>query len=29
MEDHRAVCEAEGRYVEAQMAKNRILELKE
>jgi hypothetical protein len=29
MEEHRALCEKEGRYVEAQMAKNRIDELKE
>ena len=29
MEEHRANCEAEGRYVEAEMAKNRIQELKD
>ena len=29
MEEHRATCEAEHRYVEAEMAKNRIAELKE
>jgi hypothetical protein len=29
MEEHRATCEAEGRYVEAEMAKNRINELRE
>jgi len=29
MEEHRATCEAEGRYVEAELAKNRIAELKE
>lgn len=29
MEEHRATCEREGRYVEAEMAKNRIAELKE
>lgn len=29
MEEHRATCEQEGRYVEAEMAKNRIAELKE
>ena len=29
MEEHRRTCEEEGRYVEAQMAKNRIAELKE
>lgn len=29
MEEHRATCEKEGRYVEAEMAKNRIAELKE
>lgn len=29
MEDHRRTCEEEGRYVEAEMAKNRIAELKE
>jgi len=29
MEEHRATCEAEGRYVEAEMAKNRIEELRE
>ena len=29
MEEHRATCEKEGRYVEAEMAKNRIIELKE
>jgi len=29
MEEHRATCEAEGRYVEAEMARNRINELRE
>ncbi len=29
MEEHRHKCEVEGRYVEAEMAKNRIAELKE
>jgi len=29
MEEHRATCESEGRYVEAEMAKNRINELRE
>jgi len=29
MEAHRSNCEIEGRYVEAEMAKNRITELKE
>lgn len=29
MEEHRSTCEKEGRYVEAEMAKNRIAELKE
>lgn len=29
MEEHRATCEVEGRYVEAEMAKNRIEELRE
>jgi len=29
MEEHRTTCEREGRYVEAEMAKNRIAELKE
>lgn len=29
MEEHRDRCEREGRYVEAEMAKNRIAELKE
>ena len=29
MEEHRATCEGEGRYVEAELAKNRIAELKE
>jgi hypothetical protein len=29
MEQHRITCEEEGRYVEAEMAKNRIAELKE
>jgi len=29
MEQHRTQCEQEGRYVEAEMAKNRIAELKE
>jgi len=29
MEEHRTTCEKEGRYVEAEMAKNRIAELKE
>ena len=29
MEEHRATCESEGRYVEAELAKNRIAELKE
>ena len=29
MEEHRKTCENEGRYVEAEMAKNRVSELKE
>lgn len=29
MEKHRKTCEEEGRYVEAEMAKNRVEELKE
>jgi len=29
MEEHRKTCESEGRYVEAEMAKNRVAELKE
>ena len=29
MEEHRSTCEKEGRYVEAEMAKNRSAELKE
>jgi len=29
MEAHRSNCEIDGRYVEAEMAKNRIQELKE
>jgi len=29
LEDHRKQCEAEGKYVEAEMAKNRIAELKD
>jgi len=29
LEDHRKQCEAEGKYVEAEMAKNRIIELKD
>lgn len=29
MEEHRETCEREQRYVEAEMAKNRIAELKE
>jgi len=29
LEEHRKTCEAEGKYVEAEMAKNRIIELKE
>ena len=29
LEDHRHTCEVEGKYVEAEMAKNRISELKE
>lgn len=29
MEEHRATCETEGRYVEAELAKNRIAELKQ
>ena len=29
MEEHRTTCEREGRYVEAEMAKNRIQELKD
>jgi len=29
MENHRVTCEEEGRYVEAEMAKNRVAELKE
>jgi len=29
MEEHRATCESEGRYVEAEMAKNRIAELRQ
>ena len=28
LEEHRKQCEAEGKYVEAEMAKNRIEELK-
>lgn len=28
LEDHRQTCEIEGKYVEAEMAKNRIEELK-
>ena len=28
LEDHRHTCEVEGKYVEAEMAKNRIAELK-
>ena len=28
LEDHRNTCEREGKYVEAEMAKNRISELK-
>jgi len=28
LEDHQAVCEREGRYVEAEMAKNKIIELR-
>lgn len=28
LEDHRNTCEHEGKYVEAEMAKNRIAELK-
>lgn len=29
LEDHRNTCEREGKYVEAEMAKNRIAELKQ
>ena len=29
MEDHRLTCEREGKYVEAEMAKNRVTELKQ
>ena len=29
LEDHRVTCEREGKYVEAEMAKNRITELKQ
>ena len=29
LEDHRTTCEREGKYVEAEMAKNRITELKQ
>ena len=29
LEDHRNTCEREGKYVEAEMAKNRISELKQ
>jgi hypothetical protein len=28
LDEHRKTCEAEGKYVEAEMAKNRITELK-
>jgi hypothetical protein len=28
LEEHRNTCEVEGKYVEAEMAKNRIAELK-
>jgi len=28
LEDHRHTCEVEGKYVEAEMAKNRIIELR-
>jgi len=28
LEDHRNTCEIEGKYVEAEMAKNRVAELK-
>ena len=28
LEDHRNTCEREGKYVEAEMAKNRIADLK-
>lgn len=28
LEDHRKTCESEGKYVEAEMAKNRVAELK-
>jgi hypothetical protein len=29
LEEHRKTCEMEGKYVEAEMAKNRITELKQ
>jgi hypothetical protein len=29
LEEHRSKCERDGRYVEAELAKNRITELKE
>ena len=29
LEDHRNTCEREGKYVEAEMAKNRVTELKQ
>lgn len=29
LEDHRVTCEREGKYVEAEMAKNRVAELKQ
>lgn len=29
LEDHRETCQREGKYVEAEMAKNRIQELKQ
>ena len=29
LEDHRETCQREGKYVEAEMAKNRIAELKQ
>jgi hypothetical protein len=29
LEDHRVSCEREGKYVEAEMAKNRVAELRQ
>ena len=29
LEDHRVTCEREGKYVEAEMAKNRVAELRQ